>query len=237
MGYAAAIPEYSSNDPLYGVYLEDGIDGVVNYSLANAATSGALAAKKGETDNENASLTNMEIWNSMQELGLDDQSLVDTYLSKNSSDDVAARVNDAVGADGVIAYRNAYDGADTDGNGKVSENELRLALINSGLDDDLLFSTYMAVQTTTGDDGKQNTDEKAATAYQQFGTSGGADWLEYYSAYSVLKQQEKERAAAAGESAEYKNLAIRLLNQLDLTDDERRLFFSLTNGTWKGNPF
>lgn len=35
----------------------------------------------------------------------------------------------------------------------------------------------------------------------------------------------------------YKNTAIRLLRQLDLTDDERRLFFTLTDGDWTGNPF
>ena len=232
IGAAAALPDYTTDNPMYGVYLEDGIDGVVNYSLANAATSGALAAKKGETGNENASLTNMEIWNSMQGLGLDDQSLVDTYLSKNGSDDVAARVNDAVGADGVIAYRNAYDGADTDGNGKVSDSELRMALINGGLDDDLMFNTYMAATTTDS-----GTDEKAASAYSQFGTSGGADWMRYYTAYSLAKEQEQARAKANGETASLKELATDLLNQMDISADERRAFFALTDSRWENNPF
>lgn len=208
----------------------------MNYALADASLTNARADKQSTTGNENAKLSSAETWDSMQSLGLDDEALVDTYLAK-VSDSTSERVNDLVGAQGVIAYRDAYANADTDGNGDVSENELRIALIQSGLDDDLLFNTYMATQTTTNDAGETSTDNKAYTAYQNFGVSGGADWLEYYSAYSILKQQEQERAKAAGEKAEYKNTAIRLLRQLDLTDDERRLFFTLTDGDWTGNPF
>ena len=237
VGYAAAISEYSSDDPLYGVYLDDGIDGAVNYMLADAAASAALSTKRDETGNDKAALTNVESWQSMQELGLDDQTLVDTYLSKNSGDKIAARVNDMVGADGVIAYRNAYDGADSDGNGKVSDNELRLALVRSGLDDDLMFQTYMATQTTTNDAGETSTDDKAYSAYQTFGTSGGVNWMKYYSAYLVAKAQEQAAAKAAGESADLKGLAESLLNQMDLSVDERRAFFSMTDGRWTGNPY
>lgn len=226
VGYAAAIPDYTSDDKLYGEYLEDGIDGVVNYALADAAVGSAKDAA-----GEDSSFGNTETWDAMQNLGLDDVSLVDTYLSK-ANDDVAERINDSVGAEGVIAYRNAYSDADIDGNGKVSDSELRLALVNSGLDDDLLFTTYMAANTTDS-----STDEKAATAYQQFGTSGGADWLRYYSAYSAAKKQEQAQAKANGKSADLKGLAESLLNQMDISGSERRLFFSLTDSDWKSNPF
>lgn len=172
----------------------------------------------------------------MQSLGLDDEALVDTYLAK-VSDSTSERVNDLVGAQGVIAYRDAYANADTDGNGAVSDNELRIALIQSGLDDDLLFNTYMATQTTTNDAGETSTDDKAYSAYQDFGTSGGVDWMKYYSAYLVAKAQEQAEAKAAGESADLKGLAESLLSQMDLSDDERRAFFSMTDGRWKGNPF
>ena len=153
------------------------------------------------------------------------------------SDSTSERVNDLVGAQGVIAYRDAYANADTDGNGAVSDNELRIALIQSGLDDDLLFNTYMATQTTTNDAGETSTDDKAYSAYQDFGTSGGVDWMKYYSAYLVAKAQEQAVAKAAGESADLKGLAESLLSQMDLSDDERRAFFSMTDGRWKGNPF
>ena len=232
VGSSAAIPDYESDDPLYNVYLNSGIDGVVDYSLATAATANALAQKKQSTGNENATLDNVETWNSMQSLGLDDEALVNTYLSKNTGDSVASRINDSVGAASVVAYRDAYENADSNGDGNVSDNELRLALINSGLDDDLMFQTYMAAQTTDS-----GTDDKAASAYSEFGTSGGADWMRYYSAYSLAKEQEQARAKANGETANLKGLAVDLLNQMDISDDERRAFFSMTNKGWKNNPF
>ena len=231
VGYAAAVPDYTSDDKLYGVYLEDGIDGVVNYALADAAVSSAKDAA-----GEDASFGNAETWNAMQDLGLDDVSLVDTYLAK-ASDSVSERIDDLVGPEGVIAYRNAYDGADRDGNGSVSKTELAIALSNSGASDDVAFRTYMATQTTTSDDGEQSTDEKAASAYQRFGASGGMNWLKYYSAYSIAKEQAQAQAKAAGESADLKGLAESLLNQMGLSEEQKRAFFSLTNSSWKGNPF
>lgn len=231
IGTAAAVPDYTSDDKLYGVYLEDGIDGVVNYALADAAVSSAKDAA-----GEDASFGNAETWNAMQDLGLDDVSLVDTYLAK-ASDSVSERIDELVGPEGVIAYRNAYDGADRDGNGSVSKTELAIALSNSGASDDVAFRTYMATQTTTSDDGEQSTDEKAASAYQQFGASGGMNWLRYYSAYSVAKEQAQAQAKAAGESADLKGLAEGLLNQIGLSEEQKRAFFSLTNSSWKGNPF
>lgn len=236
VGAAAAVPDYTSDDSLYGIYLDGGIDGVVNYALADASLSNARADKQNSTGDENAKLSSAETWDSMQSLGLDDEALVDTYLAK-VSDSTSERVNDLVGAQGVIAYRDAYANADTDGNGAVSDNELRIALIQSGLDDDLLFNTYMATQTTTNDAGETRTDDKAYSAYQDFGTSGGVDWMKYYSAYLVAKAQEQAVAKAAGESADLKGLAESLLSQMDLSDDERRAFFSMTDGRWKGNPF
>lgn len=231
VGYAAAVPNYTSDDKLYGVYLEDGIDGAINRLLTDVAVSNAKDAA-----GEDASFGNAETWNAMQDLGLDDVSLVDTYLAK-ASDSVSERIADLVGPEGVIAYRDAYDGADRDGNGSVSKTELAIALSNSGASDDVAFRTYMATQTTTSDDGEQSTDEKAASAYQQFGASGGMDWLRYYSAYSVAKEQAQAQAKAAGESADLKGLAESLLNQMGLSEEQKRAFFSLTNSSWKGNPF
>ena len=231
VGYAAAVPNYTSDDKLYGVYLEDGIDGAINRLLTDVAVSNAKDAA-----GEDASFGNAETWNAMQDLGLDDVSLVDTYLAK-ASDSVSERIDELVGPEGVIAYRNVYDGADRDGNGSVSKTELAIALSNSGASDDVAFRTYMATQTTTSDDGEQSTDEKAASAYQQFGTSGGMNWLRYYSAYSIAKEQAQAQAKAAGESADLKGLAESLLNQMGLSAEQKRAFFSLTNSSWKGNPF
>ena len=236
VGAAAAIPDYTSDDSLYGIYLDGGIDGVVNYALADASLSNARADKQNSTGDENAKLSSAETWDSMQSLGLDDEALVDTYLAK-ASDSTAERVNDLVGASGVVAYRDAYANADRDGNGDVTDNELRIALINSGLDDDLVFQTYMATQTTTNDAGETSTDDKAYSAYQTFGTSGGVNWMKYYSAYLVAKAQEQAAAKEAGESADLKGLAESLLNQMDLSEDERRAFFSMTDGRWTGNPY
>lgn len=236
VGAAAAIPDYTSDDSLYDVYLNGGVEGVVNYALADASLSNARADKQISTGDENAKLNSVETWDSMQSLGLDDEALVDTYLAK-ASDSTAERVNDLVGASGVVAYRDAYANADRDGNGDVTDNELRIALINSGLDDDLMFQTYMATQTTTNDAGETSTDDKAYSAYQTFGTSGGVNWMKYYSAYLVAKAQEQAAAKAAGESADLKGLAESLLNQMDLSVDERRAFFSMTDGRWTGNPY
>ena len=236
VGAAAAIPDYTSDDSLYDVYLNGGVEGVVNYALADASLSNARADKQSSTGDENAKLNSVETWDSMQSLGLDDEALVDTYLAK-ASDSTAERVNDLVGASGVVAYRDAYANADRDGNGDVTDNELRIALINSGLDDDLVFQTYMATQTTTNDAGETSTDDKAYSAYQTFGTSGGVNWMKYYSAYLVAKAQEQAAAKAAGESADLKGLAESLLNQMDLSVDERRAFFSMTDGRWTGNPY
>ena len=209
VGAKAAFPEYENDDKLYQAYLSGGEQGAISYLLAKSATD----AVKAQGDGASTSA----IWDAANSLGLDESSTVQAFLAQTSADSVSHRVYDVAGDSGVSAYMNAYGSADQNGNGDVSQSEMRYALLSSDLDDVMLSDVYQAAFPN---------DEKTQQAYSAFGDSGVADWLLYYDAYS---RQEKSGQAVA-ES---------LLDQLGYPNDVKAEFWRMTNKGWKdsSNPY
>lgn len=209
VGAKAAFPEYENDDKLYQAYLSGGEQGAISYLLAKSATD----AVKEQGDGASTA----DIWDAANSLGLDESSTVQAFLAQTSADSVSRRVYDVAGDSGVSAYMNAYSSADQNGNGDVSQSEMRYALLSSDLDDVMLSDVYQAAFPK---------DEKTQQAYSAFGDSGVADWLLYYDAYS---RQEKSGQAVA-ES---------LLDQLGYPNDVKAEFWRMTNKGWKdsSNPY
>ena len=209
VGAKAAFPEYENDDKLYQAYLSGGEQGAISYLLAKSATDAVKAQGDGAST--------AAIWDAANSLGLDESSTVQAFLAQTSADSVSHRVYDVAGDSGVSAYMNAYSSADQNGNGDVSQSEMRYALLSSDLDDVMLSDVYQAAFPK---------DEKTQQAYSAFGDSGVADWLLYYDAYS---RQEKSGQAVA-ES---------LLDQLGYPNDVKAEFWRMTNKGWKdsSNPY
>lgn len=209
VGAKAAFPEYENDEKLYQAYLSGGEQGAISYLLAKSATDAVKAQGDGAST--------ADIWDAANSLGLDESSTVQAFLAQTSADSVSRRVYDVAGDSGVSAYMNAYSSADQNGNGDVSQSEMRYALLSSDLDDVMLSDVYQAAFPK---------DEKTQQAYNAFGDSGVADWLLYYDAYS---RQEKSGQAVA-ES---------LLDQLGYPNDVKAEFWRMTNKGWKdsSNPY
>lgn len=127
--------------------------------------------------------------------------------------------------------------ADADGNGKVSDTEFKNALLQSpGLSDDDIGKIYLSSKTT--DD---STDEKAQTFNATYGPAGVTDYLYLQYLERAYHTAEANRKIAAGEGSNpdgsfNKSDLVNALNYMDLTNEERRAYFSIVAPTWK-NPY
>ena len=156
------------------------------------------------------------------------------FLQKESP---AVRVQEQHGADMALKYLDTYTQADADGNGKVSDTEFKNALLQSpGLSDDDIGKIYLSSKTT--DD---STDEKAQTFNATYGPAGVTDYLYLQYLARAYHTAEANRKIAAGEGGNpdgsfSKADLVNALNYMDLTNEERRAYFSIVAPTWK-NPY
>lgn len=131
----------------------------------------------------------------------------------------------------------AYTKADADGNGKVSDTEFKNALLQSpGLSDDDIGKIYLSSKTT--DD---STDEKAQTFSATYGPAGVTNYLYLQYLERAYHTAEANRKIAAGEGGNpdgsfNKSDLVNALNYMNLTNEERRAYFSIVAPTWK-NPY
>ena len=152
---------------------------------------------------------------------------------------VAASINPCSSAsNAVLSLRmRSHTQADADGNGKVSDTEFKNALLQSpGLSDDDIGKIYLSSKTT--DD---STDEKAQTFNATYGPAGVTDYLYLQYLERAYHTAEANRKIAAGEGGNpdgsfNKSDLVNALNYMDLTNEERRAYFSIVAPTWK-NPY
>lgn len=67
---------------------------------------------------------------------------------------------------------------------------------------------------------------------QRRGTEGAVSRVRYCSAYSRLMQQTRA-AAAKGKPVDQQGIAAAVRNRMDLTQEQKRMFFAQTNTRWK----
>lgn len=241
-----AIPSLDSYDDMVSAYLLNGSDDTAQklYDKAGAEATAAYldiytaTAKNGEDDDSANQLEKLQT--ALPVLGQYDltadqqMDVASMFLQKESP---AVRVQEQYGADMALKYLDAYAKADADGNGKVSDTEFKNALLQSpGLSDDDIGKIYLSSKTT--DD---STDEKAQTFSATYGPAGVTDYLYLQYLERAYHTAEANRKIAAGEGGNpdgsfNKSDLTNALNYMDLTNEERRAYFSIVAPTWK-NPY
>lgn len=164
--------------------------------------------------------------------------------SLDYADDDAYSVYQSAGEQGAVNFllsKAAYSSALADkkaGSGnesaKLTDYEAWNALTSLGLDDDSAVDAYLA-----GLSANSSVGEKARQIDGQYGSSVTADFLTYMYNYNYAKTRAQEKAKAAGESADLQWTAQSVLNQLGYDEATKRLFWQMTNSSWKesNNPF
>lgn len=241
-----AIPSLDSYDDMVSAYLLNGSDDTAQklYDKAGAEATAAYldiytaTAKNGEDDDSANQLEKLQT--ALPVLGQYDltadqqMDVASMFLQKESP---AVRVREQYGADMALKYLDTYTQADADGNGKVSDTEFKNALLQSpGLSDDDIGKIYLSSKTT--DD---STDEKAQTFNATYGPAGVTDYLYLQYLERAYHTAEANRKIAAGEGGNpdgsfNKSDLTNALNYMDLTNEERRAYFSIIAPTWK-NPY
>lgn len=241
-----AIPSLDSYDDMVSAYLLNGSDDTAQklYDKAGAEATAAYldiytaTAKNGEDDDSANQLQTLQTALPVlrkYDLTADQQmDVASMFLQKESP---AVRVQEQYGSDIALKYLDAYTKADADGNGKVSDTEFKNALLQSpGLSDDDIGKIYLSSKTT--DD---STDEKAQTFNATYGPAGVTNYLYLQYLERAYHTAEANRKIAAGEGGNpdgsfNKSDLINALNYMDLTNEERRAYFSIVAPTWK-NPY
>lgn len=241
-----AIPSLDSYDDMVSAYLLNGSDDTAQklYDKAGAEATAAYldiytaTAKNGEDDDSANQLHTLQTALPVlrkYDMTTDQQmDVASMFLRKESP---AIRVQEQYGSDMALEYLDAYTQADADGNGKVSDTEFKNALLQSpGLSDEDIGKIYLSSKTT--DD---STDEKAQTFSATYGPAGVANYLYLQYLERAYHTAEANRKIAAGEGGNpdgsfNKSDLVNALNYMDLTNEERRAYFSIVAPTWK-NPY
>lgn len=241
-----AIPSLDSYDDMVSAYLLNGSDDTAQklYDKAGAEATAAYldiytaTAKNGEDDDSANQLHTLQTALPVlrkYDMTTDQQmDVASMFLRKESP---AIRVQEQYGSDMALKHLDAYTQADADGNGKVSDTEFKNALLQSpGLSDEDIGKIYLSSKTT--DD---STDEKAQTFNATYGPAGVTDYLYLQYLERAYHTAEANRKIAAGEGGNpdgsfNKSDLTNALNYMDLTNEERRAYFSIVAPTWK-NPY
>ena len=241
-----AIPSLDSYDDMVSAYLLNGSDDTAQklYDKAGAEATAAYldiyaATAKNSDDDDSANQlqtlqTALPVLRKYDMTTDQQMDVASMFLRKESP---AIRVQEQYGSDMALKYLDAYTQADADGNGKVSDTEFKNALLQSpGLSDEDIGKIYLSSKTT--DD---STDEKAQTFSATYGPAGVANYLYLQYLERAYHTAEANRKIAAGEGGNpdgsfNKSDLTNALNYMDLTNEERRAYFSIIAPTWK-NPY
>ena len=130
VGAKQAVPELAAsgqNSKLYEAWQDGGTDSVVQSLTVGSVLSNARAEKREATGNADAALGSAEKWNAVKEIPTlkTDEQRVSAYLSAAASTDKTAELYDKYGARAAAVYLDAKSGADANGNGSISQDEMK----------------------------------------------------------------------------------------------------------------
>ena len=223
----------SSDDAAQKLYDKSGADATAAYLDIYAAT-----AKQNEDDDSANQIEKIQATLPVlkqYDLTADQQmDVAGMFLQKESP---AIRVQKEYGSELALKYLDTYAQSDTNADGKVSDAEFKNTLLRvPTLSDDDVGKIYLSSKTT--DD---STDEKAQTFNATYGPGGVANYLKLQYLERAYHTAEANRKIAAGEGGNpdgsfNKSDLVNALNYMDLTNEERRTYFSIVAPTWK-NPY
>ena len=241
-----AIPSLDSYDDMVSAYLLNGSDETAQklYDKAGAEATAAYldiytaTAKNGEDDDSATQIEKIRATLPVlkqYDLTADQQmDVAEMFLQKESP---AVRVQKEYGSELALKYLDTYAQSDTNADGKVSDAEFKNTLLRvPTLSDDDVGKIYLSSKTT--DD---STDEKAQTFNATYGPGGVANYLKLQYLERAYHEAEANRKIASGEGGNpngsfNKSDLVNALNYMDLTNEERRTYFSIVAPTWK-NPY
>ena len=223
----------SSDDAAQKLYDKSGADATAAYLDIYAAT-----AKQNEDDDSanqiekvQAALPVLKQYDLTADQQMD---VAEMFLQKESP---AIRVQKEYGSELALKYLDTYAQADSNADGKVSDAEFKNTLLRvPALSDDDVGKIYLSSKTT--DD---STNEKAQTFNATYGPAGVANYLYLQYLERAYHTAEANRKIASGEGGNpngsfNKSDLVNALNYMDLTNEERRVYFSIVAPTWK-NPY
>ena len=241
-----AIPSLDSYDDMVSAYLLNSSDETAQklYDKAGAEATAAYldiytaTAKNGEDDDSATQIEKIRATLPVlkqYDLTADQQmDVAEMFLQKESP---AVRVQKEYGSELALKYLDTYAQSDTNADGKVSDAEFKNTLLRvPTLSDDDVGKIYLSSKTT--DD---STDEKAQTFNATYGPGGVANYLKLQYLERAYHEAEANRKIASGEGGNpngsfNKSDLVNALNYMDLTNEERRTYFSIVAPTWK-NPY
>lgn len=223
----------SSDDAAQKLYDKSGADATAAYLDIYTAT-----AKQNEDDDSATQIEKIQATLPVlkqYDLTADQQmDVAEMFLQKESP---AVRVQKEYGSELALKYLDTYAQSDTNADGKVSDAEFKNTLLHvPTLSDDDVGKIYLSSKTT--DD---STDEKAQTFNATYGPGGVANYLKLQYLERAYHEAEANRKIASGEGGNpngsfNKSDLVNALNYMDLTNEERRTYFSIVAPTWK-NPY
>lgn len=223
----------SSDDAAQKLYDKSGADATAAYLDIYTAT-----AKQNEDDDSATQIEKIQATLPVlkqYDLTADQQmDVAEMFLQKESP---AVRVQKEYGSELALKYLDTYAQSDTNADGKVSDAEFKNTLLRvPTLSDDDVGKIYLSSKTT--DD---STDEKAQTFNATYGPGGVANYLKLQYLERAYHEAEANRKIASGEGGNpngsfNKSDLVNALNYMDLTNEERRTYFSIVAPTWK-NPY
>lgn len=223
----------SSDDAAQKLYDKSGADATAAYLDIYTAT-----AKQNEDDDSATQIEKIQATLPVlkqYDLTADQQmDVAEMFLQKESP---AVRVQKEYGSELALKYLDTYAQSDTNADGKVSDAEFKNTLLRvPTLSDDDVGKIYLSSKTT--DD---STDEKAQTFNATYGPGGVANYLKLQYLERAYHEAEANRKIASGEGGNpngsfNKSDLVNALNYMDLTNEERRAYFSIVAPTWK-NPY
>lgn len=223
----------SSDDAAQKLYDKSGADATAAYLDIYTAT-----AKQNEDDDSATQIEKIQATLPVlkqYDLTADQQmDVAEMFLQKESP---AVRVQKEYGSELALKYLDTYAQSDTNADGKVSDAEFKNTLLHvPTLSDDDVGKIYLSSKTT--DD---STDETAQTFNATYGPGGVANYLKLQYLERAYHEAEANRKIASGEGGNpngsfNKSDLVNALNYMDLTNEERRTYFSIVAPTWK-NPY
>ena len=223
----------SSDDAAQKLYDKSGADATAAYLDIYTAT-----AKQNEDDDSATQIEKIKATLPVlkqYDLTADQQmDVAEMFLQKESP---AVRVQKEYGSELALKYLDTYAQSDTNADGKVSDAEFKNTLLHvPTLSDDDVGKIYLSSKTT--DD---STDERAQTFNATYGPGGVANYLKLQYLERAYHEAEANRKIASGEGGNpngsfNKSDLVNALNYMDLTNEERRTYFSIVAPTWK-NPY